>query len=76
MPLDNDQYQQEIAKVEDMSMEERSIYVTDVLGNPPPDSEPGWYIVVDYPREANGEERMVWKRSLHKVITPESCSTP
>ncbi|THV41474.1 hypothetical protein [Glycomyces buryatensis] len=51
-------------------MEEAAEYVKS-LGITPPDSEAGWYVIVDYPPGYNGEPRLVWTRTLYSVIEPE-----
>lgn len=71
--MDEEHYRQVLERVEAMSMEERDRYVRETLGNEPPDNKPGWHVIVDYPPEANGQERLVWKRSIHSVVQPAAC---
>ena len=67
--MNREQYAAAVAKLETASVEEAAEYVKS-LGITPPDDEPGWYIIVDYPPNYGGEARLVWTRTLYKVIEP------
>lgn len=72
MPISESEYAERLASTEEMSVEELSVYVREVLHVPPPDNEPGWHVRVEYVDAPSGPaERFTWQRTLYKTIEPE-----
>ncbi|GLZ78181.1 hypothetical protein Afil01_29880 [Actinorhabdospora filicis] len=69
MSLSRRAYAEAVEFLQGASVSEVADYAAG-LGLTPPDDEPGWRLILDYPPGHDEQERLVWTRTLYSVIEP------
>ena len=81
MGLSRKQYLELVERLQDASVSETAEYAAQ-YGLRPPDDEPGWRLILDYPPDGSatrpwlGErEALVWRRTVYSVVEADEPPT-